>query len=388
MTLSAAQLSALRVKAKLLLGISDDDTSYHRDAIAIYDDGSVNATSTVSVLDAAGTYTMTLTGDVSGADALDLTAAANDTLTELLAAIAALAGGHVTTLLYPDGGADSSLLVRKVSTNIFGVANEVTLTIEDNGLLDYLIQAAFTSVESALGRALFSADYTERYQIAEHRTVKLEQPDITAVSFVGADLTDALSVTYTGAGTRATVEVTDTQITLRSRAGGTTTETAITFAANGSTTDCKTAIDLIAGWSATVRETMPSAYLARVGVQNVKSEEITLAGYEDYDWTYSTDYEAGLIEFQTWPSVISPWTSSDWIVVGYTAGFATLPADIEGVILSVTKAGWDEAQKDSSVIEERLGDYSYKLPDGATGAALSNVSEHETILARYRRWNP
>lgn len=387
MTLTTAQLDDLREKARILIGLNEEDSSYRAPAFTVYDDGASNASMTVSVLYDQGNTTREIefVGDVTGTTTLDLAATAYDTIGELVSFLQDSGPtGLVLELIYPDGNAPSDLLEQLPATNCFGSANEVTLYIENRNKLDQLIQQSFSSVETYLSRALYSATYSERIHLdRDGRDFVLEQPDVTSVDFVGTCVLDAFRARYSGSDTRATLEVTDTSVVLRSRAGATTTTTTLTFALNGAVSDLVTAIGAVAGWTATALNEMPSEYLIRHGARNADGMDVCPQGFDDYDGEYEVEYDPGLLRFD-----LTPWNMRGQMLISYTAGFATLPEDIEGVILAVVKDAWNESERDSSVAEERLGDYMYKTGDETGGSSASSISDHENVLSKYRRNRP
>ena len=190
------------------------------------------------------------------------------------------------------------------------------------------------------------------------------------------------SVEYTGSDTHARVEVTDTAVIISSRAGATTTSNTLTFAANVTTTAMASAVSAVADWTGTVVNDAPSAFLVRQGVRDATTEQ-TLEAWVDWDGEYEVEYAAGNIMLRDWPT-----PDRGYANVIYTAGYANLPADLEQVLLSLVKEAWDASQKDSSVTEERIGDYAYKLAQGSSASISGGFQQHEGVLSRYRRVLP
>jgi hypothetical protein len=389
-TLTAEQLADLVAKAKVILRIEDDDAILRADAFAIYHDESATATAATVAKTGDNVITVVTGGANAGTYTYDTTATANDTLTELVAVINTAAKGFVCTLL-GNGDADSSLIYRKSATSCFGQANEVILEYENEELLEILIQGVLAGIETGLNRNLLSASYSEVYERPPDNNLVLLQPTVTSISMVADTFEDGLTVTYTGSDTHATVEVQDDKVVLRSRLGGTTTTSEVDFADQSdasdfavSTADMATTIDGYAGWTAAVKQSRPSGYLRRAGAMDAKNTVQTLEVWDDTDAAYMTYYDEGIIEFTE-----ATWSTARRFRVEYTAGYATLPKDVELVLLQSIKAAWDIGTKDAAVKKERLGDYAYELSDTfqaggetITTAAGMGVSKLFTKYAR------
>jgi len=379
MALSALQLADLVAKAKLFMRIGDDDSGYQADAIAIYHDESAAATAVTATVTRVALVLVITGGGNAGTDTLTLSAAANDTLTELVAVINALAKGFVATLV-EKGTADSALLNRKLTTSIFGDDNEITLTMENEELLELLITNLWDALESELGRDLLSTAYTELFPFpGGARSIILSHPYVTQITQVALDYENGLRVSYSGADTHARVEVTSTGVICTSRAAGTTTTDTILFADQADTSLMAAAVTALVGWTGTVVNTRPSAYLVQRRVQDYSGGEVTLDVWDDYSGDYEIDYAAGTIDFN-WPMYA---TSNGWANIAYTAGLSAIPSDIEHVILSLVKAAWDAAGRDATMLKEKLGDYAYELnPYDKRGPGFAS---YEAVLSKYRR---
>jgi hypothetical protein len=394
-SLTAAQLQDLVEKLKLIANIQDDDESLAADALAVFLDSTAGGGETTATVEVIGT-TLTLNDDVNGDTAIDLTAAANDTLTELVAVIDGT--NNWSARLLGRDSVDSSTLKQKAATSAFGIANEQILEYENQELLELIVQQSVDAVETELNRELYSTSYTELIDYPqEGRILKLRHPKVSLVSFVGTEIDDGLTVKYTGSDTNATVEVTGSSVILRSRAGATTTTSTINFSDQATTTAMATAISVVAGWTGTVRNNGPSGYLIRTGVRDVKDTEQTLEAWNDAIDEYEVDYDAGIIEFPWPPSSLGlggggfrPFLGTrrrPRLYVEYTAGYDTLPFDIEAVILGVAKDALETAISDTGLLGETLGDYSYSQSVTAFNqrTIAATMEAHANTLDRYRR---
>jgi hypothetical protein len=378
--LSAAQLADLVAKAKVILRLDDDDQSLAADGLYVFNNSSDSTAATVQVTDT--TVVLVITGGAdAGTTTLTLSDAANDTLTELTSVIDGTTGW--TAQLLGKSDVDSGLLIPIAATACKGEANRVTLQYVNNELLELLITNMWAVMETSIGRGLLSTTYTQTYDIRDTpRELLLDEPDLTQITMLATEVEDGLRVKYTGSDTHARVEVTSTAVVLSSRAGGTTTTTTTLFSDQATTTLMASTLNAVSGWTATVSNDAPSAFLVQQGARDAKDTEQVLEAWVDYDEDYETDYGAGILKF-CWPPIAD---RGDAYVV-YVAGFASIPADIEQVVLALVKDGWDATSKDSSVTKEKIGDYAYELGEAVsgTGGGSASLEQYEEVLARYRR---
>lgn len=363
--LSAAQLASLVAKTKLMARIEEDDASLQSDGFAIYHDESASATAaTVQVTDT--TVVLVITGGSNaGTDTLTLSDAGNDTLTELVTVINALSKGWVATLL-GKSDIDSDRLVRKAATSAFGQANEQTLTVVNDELLEVLVTDIWARMETQLDRNILSDDYDEIMQVGEDGIGLLANPQVSTISFLGTDFADSFTIQYSGSDLTATVEVTSTAIVTRSTASnGTITTATSTFAGNASVSGMVSTLDAQSGWSATEVNNGDTTLLDRMGPRDATGGLVSVQRWDEFASDYQTQYAMGMIDFGgdgglTANGYWRGWPYRD-VRVKYTAGYTTIPSDVELEIITAAKAAWDMSSKDMAVKSEKLGDYAYTL---------------------------
>jgi hypothetical protein len=67
------------------------------------------------------------------------------------------------------------------------------------------------------------------------------------------------------------------------------------------------------------------------------------------------------------------------VLIEYTAGYATVPEDIEQACIDVSSMLYRDRRRDGNLTSEGLGDYSY------TRAAASEMNARlDTLLARWK----
>ena len=270
-----------------------------------------------------------------------------------------LSGAQLTTLVTRT----------KLVANISGAA--------EDALLEILITDLWAKMETHLDRDILSTDSDEILDIGQDGIGTFANPDVTGIDFVGADFQDALTIEYTGSNLSPTVEVTDVSVILREVASnGSTTTTTKTFADSASVTALATAIDGTAGWTGTLINNGDSTMLERRGVQTASQGLLTLQSWEHYNGEYQTNYKVGIIDF--YGSCGSGYPYHD-VRVKYTAGFATIPPDVEYEIIFAAKAAWNLKDKDMAVKSEKLGDYSYALAAQVTFSPSSRLSRYLRI---------
>lgn len=369
MALSSIALTTV-AKARASLNLNPSDPQFQAAAIDIYHDQSVSATAaTVQVTDT--TIILIITGGANaGTTTLTLADAANDTVDELVGVINALATGWVAQALYI-GDADTGDLVIVASASAYGESARQTLQIVSVRQMELIIEGVTDEIESWLLDGILTRDYNEIYYfdpIEQLTEFALKKKNVTGVERLALASLAAMRVEYTGTGTHARVEVTDTAVITRSRLGATTTTTTSTFASNVSIAEMVTTIAALTGWAATTVVDGPSAYLVREGVRVAKDLEVTLAAWDDFTGNYSVDYPAGIITLRdfAWP-----WAAVDrgflgrgldnQILVDFTAGLSATPDDVDRVALDMVVAEWMARGRDPALQSQSLEDYSYSL---------------------------
>ena len=171
-----------------------ENSMIERDAISLY--CSAGDATAATVTKSGDTLTLVITGGTSaGTNALDLTAAANDTLGELAAVIEALAGWTATLIGW--SSADSTDLKNLASTSVLGSSLEKTLIFYDNYIIERMIDMASDVIENYLNRKIKTATYTnERYDGGKDM-VFLEQYPVTAVTQVCNGYEDPIRIKNT-----------------------------------------------------------------------------------------------------------------------------------------------------------------------------------------------
>ncbi len=249
-----------------------------------------------------------------------------------------------------------------------------------------------------MGRNLDSQTYSEYYDGGPmpYDRVQLTQFPVTSISRVATYPQPALQIqnTDTTSNQRATVAVTSTGLTLVRVASGVSTTNTLAFSGNATVGLLATAISALAnGWTAQVQSPFTnwaSADFRPVqGAMTAMGNGATLelytedlptwvessAGYTAYGWRLDAD--TGIL-IGTFPQ------GQQNIRIDYTAGFATIPADVQEACVAYVQDLYQSELLNNNVKSESLGPYSYTLNDAAKVAMSSRITG---ILDRYKDYS-
>lgn len=207
----------------------------------------------------------------------------------------------------------------------------------------------------------------------------LKQYPIISISRLSIGRNNAIKVNNAGTATYATVSVTSTGVVLN-KDGTDSTNSPLLFADNVTLTDMVTAIDAETGWQAEVMNTSYASYAS--------TELIEIMGQEclDASWAYLEIPDEPDDSFEANPDngIIYRWGGFPRghrnIRTDYTAGYATMPADLKLAVKMLVKMIY--ARRDQEV----FGVDEYRLSMVAR-SLLTKEMPHECreILSRYRK---
>jgi len=325
--------------------------------------------------------TLIITGGASAATkTFDLTAAANDTITELVAAINAYALPATPTAVYPwkagaitNGSALSTDLIVTGAQSALGAANELTLRIDDNYGLTELINRSSDFIEKYCGRRFKTRSYDRVPYVGNGRpAMVLRQYPVTRVYRVSAGRTNAFYVTNTTAVNFATVEVDSTKVRLN--ADGTVSDK--TLATYATINLLIAAINATSGWTATlvaegtrcpyytgsdgttkVSELipMPAQRCMSPNVAYVEVPDDDIDDYQVIGGGMDEDRDAGMLYRA------GGWANGETFLIDSVCGFSTIPSCLEEACLMLVKYAKDKASHSSDIQSEGLGDYQYSI---------------------------
>ena len=349
-----------------------------RDGIWVYCSRGDATAATVEIT--ATTIILIITGGgAAGTNTLTFAVAANDTIGKLVTVINALVGWEAGRL-YPSAAASTDLIITG-QIGCLGAVNEQTLLIQDVWLIEQLINRASDFLNRYCHRTLKTTAYTlERYN-GEGRKLSLNNYPVTEIDQICQGTINGIQVRHTSTTAyNAYVIVSTLGITLV--VDGTAPVVDLTFATNTTLLAMATAINAVAGWTATVANANYNSYpssqifrkLNRYALNQDAYLEIPDQPIDDFD----VDYDAGIIHL--------PGSSFSLgfqnIFVSFMAGYVTIPAALEKACIEMVKYKYDLSTKDMSVKSETIGRvYSYTLGDIKKALPDDLMAELESFRA-------
>ncbi len=346
------------VEAKEYLHLDSSDLS--QNALTIYNSSGDATAATVEVTSTA--LSLVVTGGANaGTSTLTLSDAANDTLTELVAAVDALSKGWVVNL-EGNGLADSEDLTVVSATDAFLVANEQTLVYTDNWLIENIIDDVTDIIERVCHRKLVSRSYSgERYDGQEDGVLYLKQYPVTQITRVSIGKVTAGYVTNASSDAAdAYVEVTSTGLTLTIVGGTNAGSDTVTFASYTTlSTLCAAIIALGKNWSCTVSTgygSHPSSDLFPQPSFGCLDNSCTLYVPSKRESEFELYENTGKLILKGVPLGYRN------VAVDYTAGLTTVPDALRNVACDLVGYSYARSRVDPTIdSEEQSGRFRYRL---------------------------
>lgn len=273
-----------------------------------------------------------------------------------------------------------------------------------------LIAAASSLVQKHCHRDFVSQSYTEyRNGYAQNWSMSLRQYPITSITRFGIAV-PALQVLNSGTVyQRATVQSTPTGLTLWAIASGTPTTTFLPYATYPTVQATSNAIIALGnGWSTAIMSgsfgsfaNWPSsdfkpdqgAFTALIGGGWLDIYEDFQAGTSGGTWGDDGDYGTSGLGYNGWRLdadsgiMTGRFTRSPLSMrIDYTAGYTTIPYDIQEATAQLVLFLFQKAQQDLTVSSEHLGDWSSSyvasqgIPPHVT-AMLSRHVAHDRVIS-------
>ncbi len=247
-----------------------------------------------------------------------------------------------------------------------------TSNTTDDALLTALINRATAAIQSYTDRTLISTTFRQRYDGDNSRDLVLKEYPIISIDFVSIGTNDAFSITNVNSDAyRATISIEDSTLTAPTMTlevyGGTNDgSTTITLSDHATLSALETAVNALGtGWTMDVGVSAYDNYDPIELLPTGRLECFNNFAYpkipdEPLD-SFHTYYDEGSIRL---PSIASRCCNN--VIIKYTAGYATTPADLEQACIAFTSYLYSARGKDFSLKSEKLGDYAYTLADGNT----------------------
>jgi hypothetical protein len=246
---------------------------------------------------------------------------------------------------------------------IYNLDNRSTTSAE-NTTLDALIAALSAAIERYCNRLFVSQAVDELHGGRDHAELVLERLPIVSVERVAFDPVAVLSVQNTSASNqRAAVQVTSTGLTLVRVASGVSASNNLTFAGNVTLTALASAIAALGnGWSASVVDTndanRASADLrALQGALNARDAAALLLLHKQELDDFTIDAPRGVLRRDAgWPGGAGYWR------VLYTAGYATVPEDIQEACAQWVAHLFWQTKRDPGLASEAIPGTVWRKP--------------------------
>jgi len=275
-------------------------------------------------------------------------------------------------------------LVEVAATNCLGLANAVTLQARDTCRLAHAINRASELVERVTGRRFAAATYTEEQRTSGAGTLVLKQWPITSVVRVSVGRREALQISNSSTdAVYKLVRIDRTNNTLYLNVVGGTNDGTVSIDLDETATldALVTAIALNgSGWSGTVAS---GANLGNLPTTWLLDQGATIAADSSYASIYAADtpiYGYATDDIDAGVLKLGKCYADTWTVVQYTAGFATVPDDVVGVVNDVAQSMFNRATINRDLKREKLGDYEYELSEADTAELSANIADE---LAHY-----
>jgi hypothetical protein len=258
--------------------------------------------------------------------------------------------------------------------------NNLSTTSAENTTLDSLIAALSAAIERWCRRTFTSTQFDELYDGAPGTELILRHHPIVSVERVAYEPTAVLRVQNTSASVqRAAVQVTSTGLSLVRVASGVSATDAVAFAGNVTLTALAAAISALGnGWAASLASSdfggRASADLrALQGALAAKDSAAELVIHLQELAVFDSDAPRGLLHRpEGWSR------GSDYWRVIYTAGFATVPEDVQEACAQWVAALFWQTKRDPGLAREWISGTVSRTPQGGMPPSV------HALLAPYR----
>ena len=262
----------------------------------------------------------------------------------------------------------------------------------DDVILERCIDRATSVIESHCDRKLKSRTFYEFLMPEGDRTVKTEEFPIVSIDTISFGSQTSFSISSDTASSDVLASVGFDGSTLRLHkvaSNGTTTTSTLAASSYATTSAIVTQINSsVSGWSATLTKNAYTRSLYRFGGRGVIDADCLLDFPRDNVSEYRVDYDTGRIHITAarFPGVRADNAASNRfpdgffpVFVQYTAGFESVPDDLEQVTLEIAGDIFRERLQDRTLQSESLGEYNY------TQAAIADLlAERVAKLDHYK----
>lgn len=256
-------------------------------------------------------------------------------------------------------------------------------------VLENLIDSASARVEAYIGRRIKSRTWIEHIDPDGSSTIRLKQWPVTSVDFIGVGARPVISIGFDSSQSSIIVATAQWDAAGQGGAGTLTLKTGTATGDLTATTDstlrstASMAALSVTGFAFTLIESVRADWLHQQGPVNVIESPMQLTYPAVTDVDCRVDRDRGILHRPRWSDdwddgwdslLCTGWRprfgfSPQSMVVQYTAGYSTIPYDVEQTVQEVAAAMFRSRARDETLNSESLGDYSY------TSGGASRITE-------------
>lgn len=339
-------------------------------------------------------------------------------VTAIVAAINAVEGWRAVAI---KGTALATDLAVVASQSCLLVVNTVFLEGEDNGAIVRVINAASDKLENWCDRKFKSTTYTRLYSGSGFKDLLLDAFPIIDILRIAIGRQDGINARFTGTDAEdATVEVDATGVNLVVIGGTNDGTNTLTFASSATLSAMVTAIGAVSGWTAELINSNASAWastqLLEFFPRNSLNQSVGLMVASDSVDEYDVQHDLGIIKLRGSPNFMhgGHWGSGAGLTLGmgqpplyplgpdraaplwppgtyniyckFTAGFATLPADLVDGAIELANNMMLAKRRDTGLASRSVDGYSSAEGDGPFSKSLQDRLYHYRNLVRSYNW--
>jgi len=242
-------------------------------------------------------------------------------------------------------------------------------TSTDDAVLERAIDRATSRVESYLERNIRQRSYTEWRSGEGVSTIRLYQWPVSQVTNVWSGNIALMVIGSTSGYLRSSISVNQETgspalVATTTDINGANNSQTFDFATYPTTEDVALNLAGMPGFTVSLTKNVRSVQMRPRAGADATLANITLYG-ADTPSEFTYDYERGRLTidrswFAYWPlqKGIMPNVAKS-ILVEYTAGYATVPDDVEQAAIEVASMLYRDRRRDGNLQSESLGDYSY-----------------------------
>jgi hypothetical protein len=261
--------------------------------------------------------------------------------------------------------------------------NNMTTTAAEDTTIAALVTACSKAIKKFCGREFDSQQFDELYPGNGYTRLLLRQFPVISVSRVAYAPTTVLRIRNTSASNqRATVAVTSSGLSLTRVASGTsTTDTSVTWAGNATLSAVATAVNALGnGWTATVADASynnraSADHRAILGAFDAMNVDADLTIHLRELTSFDVDTDRGILilggALVALCDVLPLWSGgrNAWRVV-YTAGYATVPEDVQEACAQWVAALFWQTKRDPGLVHENIPGVLARWPFTAMPAGV------------------